>query len=390
MKFASITNRIAGASTDAWEIHHRGQKRLADGEDVIMLSIGEEPDKVASETTVDAAINSLRNGRQHYTPAQGLPELRERIAEYHYRMTGQRADATQCTVHSGAQNALFAISQCLLESGDEVILSEPYYTTYPATFTASGAKAVSLPVKAANGFLPDPAEVLASITPSTRAIVLNSPSNPLGSVYTAEQYQPILAACIEKKIWLVSDEVYAAMVPREQRVSPAGMPGAENVCVTICSLSKSHRMTGWRIGWSVTPPELAKHVTNLSMCMHYGLPPFTMDAAIAALKDEHTPEVIRQSMQERRAVIHDTLATGEQITLHDSGAGMFVLLHVESTGKTAKQFASELLDQQNVSTLPCDGFGPAGKYLIRVGLCVDVDRLDVACKRINKYIQTLN
>jgi len=390
MKFASLTERIAGASADAWEIHNLAHERLRQGEDVIMLSIGEESDQVTSDKIVDAAIHSLTSGRHHYTPAQGLAELREGIANYHQHMTGQRVEASQCTVHTGAQNALYSVAQCVLETGNEVILSEPYYTTYPATFTSSGASAISLPVKAGDGFLPHPQTVINAITPQTRAIVLNSPSNPLGSVYTSEQYTPILRACIDNDIWLISDEVYAGLVAQENRLSPASLGGADKVCITISSLSKSHRMTGWRIGWSVAPQALAVHLTNLSMCMHYGLPAFTMDAAIAALNEHSTTEDIRQSMQVRRAVIHESLQLAESVQIHDSGAGMFVLLQLADTGLTAKEFARELLTQQNVSTLPCDGFGPAGKYLLRVGLCVDEDRLREACNRMNIFMASFN
>ena len=390
MKYASLTRRIAGASTDAWEIHNRARQRISNGEAIILLSIGEESDRQASDSIVDSAVDSLRRGRHHYTEAQGLLRLRESISRYHQQMTGQAVSASQCTVHSGAQNALYSVAQCLLETGDEVILSEPYYTTYPATFCSSGATAVSLPVTAENGFLPDPQTVIDAITPQTRVIVLNSPSNPLGSIYTKAQYLPIVQACIEQDIWLVSDEVYSGLLTEEQRFSPACLPGADKVCITISSLSKSHRMTGWRMGWSVAPVELAQHLTNLSMCMHYGLPPFIMDAAVTALSDVETAEEIRQSMRARRQVIHQHLQVGNRVSIHDSGAGMFVLLDVSASGLTAKAFAAGLLDQHAVSTLPCDGFGPAGKYLLRVGLCVDEAPLTDACNRISAYIASLD
>lgn len=389
MRFASLTNRIAGASTDAWEIHNRATDRVNAGEDIIMLSIGEESDRVTSESVVATAVDALHGGRHHYTPAQGLPALRENIARYHHHMTRQSVQASQCTVHSGAQNALYALAQCLLEPGDEVILSEPYYTTYPATFTSSGASAISLAVTSENDFLPDPQTILNAITPSTRAIVLNSPSNPLGSIYSREQYEPILNACVEQDIWLINDEVYAGLLEPDQRFSPASLPGAEQVCITVSSLSKSHRMTGWRVGWTVAPLELAQHLTNLSLCMHYGLPAFIMDAATTALQDYDTAKEIRSSMRQRRKVLHELLQTGEKVSIYDSGSGMFVLLNVLETGLSAKEFASGLLNKHAVATLPCDGFGPSGKYLLRVGLCVDTGPLTEACKRINQYLTEL-
>lgn len=394
MKFSSLTDRIAVGGTNAWEIHNRAMQRSERGEDIILLSIGQESDEVTGPDIVASACKSLQQGRHHYTQSEGLPALRESIARYHTQMTGQVVSSENCTVHTGAQNALFSVAQCLLEHGDEVIVPEPYYTTYPATFSASGATLLRVPVQAGLDYLPDPADIINAITPNTKVIVLNSPSNPLGAVYTQEQYKPIVEACLAQDIWLVSDEVYSALLEKSRRFSPASIAGADRVCITISSLSKSHRMTGWRIGWAVAPTELTRHLSNLSMCMHYGLAPFIMDAAITALERNDTADVIRQSMQERRGVIKAHLkvdsTSNQPVRLHDSGAGMFVLLNVENTGMTAKEFAAGLLERHAVSTLPCDGFGPSGRYLLRVGLCVESTQLKVACERINTYLDELN
>lgn len=392
-KFSSLTQRLVEDTGDAWEIHNRGLHKKAAGEPVIMLSIGQEEDEVTPAHIVDSAKEALSEGRHHYTPAAGEPLLREAIARHHSLTTRQQVTADQVTVHSGAQNALFAIAQCLLEPGDEVILSEPYYTTYPATFTASGAKAVCLSVNAETGFLPDPANIVASINSRTRAIVLNSPSNPLGTIYTKEIFEPIIQACEKNNIWLVSDEVYSGLLSPERRLSPASIPGASDHVVTVSSLSKSHRMTGWRVGWAVSPEPLATHLAKLSMAMHYGLPPFIMDAAVTAINEyqqgEDTAQLIRAALAERRDILKNALHTGPTVELYDSGYGMFILLDVRETGMTAHDFAAGLLEEQLVSTLPCSGFGPSGKYLLRVGLCVDGKELATAGEKITRYIKAL-
>lgn len=385
MRFSSLTDRIVDPGTEAWAIHYQAQRRHSAGEDIIMLSVGQEGEHLTPAPIIDAAVSSLHAGRHHYSAVEGDAELRQAIADYHEVMTGQRVDADHCTFFSGAQNALFSVAQCLLEPGDEVILSEPYYTTYPATFTASGARAVSVQVSAQNDYRIDPAAVLAAVSPRTRAIVLNSPSNPLGTVYVREQFEPIANYCREHRIWLISDEVYASLVAPEARFSPASLDQDIDYCVTVSSLSKSHRMTGWRCGWAVAPVALTRHLWNLALCMHYGLPGFVMSAALAALRHESIGDEVRQAVQKRRQVLHATLQSRGSSRLIDSGSGMFVLLDVADSGMTAYEFAEALLNRQRVATLPCDGFGTSGRYLLRIGLCVDEQAMAEACRRINQF-----
>ncbi|MBX2885074.1 MAG: pyridoxal phosphate-dependent aminotransferase, partial [Granulosicoccus sp.] len=236
MKFAALTDHIDRDRIDAWAVHNEAQARLEKGEAIIMLSIGQEGNEQTPEEIVNAAITSLQQGRHHYSAVEGNADLRESIARYHARLCGQNVTAAQCTVHTGAQNALFSVALCVLEAGDEVILSEPHYTTYPATLTASGATPIKLQVSKDNDFVLDPETIRDAITPRTKAIVLNSPSNPLGTLYTRDQYEAVLAMCLEHDIWLISDEVYTPIVEPQDRISPASLPGADRVCVTISSL----------------------------------------------------------------------------------------------------------------------------------------------------------
>ena len=227
-----------------------------------MLSVGQETEEFTSAGIVDAAVDSLRAGRHHYTSVNGNLDLRRAVAQRHFELSGRKVGDFNCAIFAGAQNALFAVAQCLLEKGDEVILSEPYYTTYPATFGASGATLVSVPVKFENQFQINPDDILKAITPRTRAIVLNSPNNPVGAVYTREQYAAVVRACVEKEIWLINDDVYQELLSDDERANPLSLPDAERVCITVSSLSKSHRMTGWRLGWVIGPDALMRHLYN--------------------------------------------------------------------------------------------------------------------------------
>ena len=317
--------------------------------------------------------------------------MREAIARRHRERTGQAVSAARCAVFAGAQNALFSVAQCLLESGTEVLIPEPFYTTYPATFSAAGAARVSVAPEPRRGFQLDPDAIAAGITPRTRALVLNSPNNPLGVVYQREALQALVEVCRAREVWLISDEVYAELIPAEDFCSPASLPGADEICVTVSSLSKSHRMTGWRLGWVVGPPALMPHLYNLSMCMSYGLPPFIQDAAVAALDgDTAVTEEISANMRRRRGVVLDALNDCPALRLYSSPGGMFVVLDIAQLGVTARDFAWGLLDQYNVSVLPCEGFGGGGERLLRLSLCVGEAKLRLACERIQAHIDALD
>ncbi len=390
MKFSSLVQRISGESVDSWDVHYDGLARLEAGEDIIVLSVGQETDEYTDDVIVDSAINSLRKGRHHYTQVQGSMDLRLAIAKRHNELTNQGVDVNNCAVFAGAQNALFSAAQCVLEHGDEVILIEPYYTTYPATFTASGATLVSVSVKAENNFELDPDDIIAAITPKTKAIVLNSPNNPMGAIYTIEQFKPLVAACVKNNIWLINDEVYQEILSPKDRASPASLPGADQVCITVSSLSKSHRMTGWRLGWIVGPINLMGNLYNLAMCMAYGLPEFILDAAVTALQSgTATADKVRNNMDSRRKLFNQALADVDGLGVFSAAGGMYVVLDVSALPVTSRQFARELLDHYDVGVLPCDGFGKSVTDLVRVSLCVPNDKLAVACERIITYVSSL-
>lgn len=393
MHFSNLTSRVAPttdqATNDPWEVHSLALERAATGEDIIILSIGQESDEVTPTAVVDAAVDSLKRGRHHYSGVAGTDELRRAIAEYHQQLSGQVVSPDECIVYAGAQNTLFALGQVLLETGDEVVLSEPFYTTYQATFSATGAKAVLVPTLAKQSYRLQAEHILQSITERTRVIVLNSPNNPMGECYDRQTWESILAVCRDKGIWLIHDAVYADIVDADSMYMPQKLAGSEQVLITVGSLSKSHRMSGWRLGWAVGPTRLIEHLANLSMCMHYGLPPFIMDAAVVAIrKSSETPRLIESLIHSRRTQLLTQLSALPDTVVQDSGTGMFILLDVSYFKMNANEFAHGLLKNHAVSVLPCDGFGATGQNLVRVGLCVDNERLDKAGRAIVEYCNT--
>ena len=278
----------------------------------------------------------------------------------------------------------------MLEHGDEVIIPEPYYTTYPATFTSSGASIVSIPTTIEDRFQVNVNAIEDAITDKTRALVLNSPNNPTGAVYEAHRIKAIADLCIKHEIWLICDDVYSELLDPNEGFSAACVPEADELVVTVSSLSKSHRMTGWRLGWAIASKKVTEHFYNLNMCMSYGMIPFVQDAGVAALdSSEKIIPTIRHNFNQRRETLYRHLADIPGLNVIPSSAGMFILFDIRQFGLSGLEFCQGLLNQYNVAILPCDGFGGSGVGMVRVSACDSESRLIEACNRIRTYIEKI-
>ncbi|OLS60201.1 pyridoxal phosphate-dependent aminotransferase [Pseudomonas putida] len=389
MRFSSLTQRIAGDGAAAWEIHYRALAMQAEGKDVLLLSVG-DPDFDTPRPVVDAAVASLRGGHTHYSDIRGKQALRQAIARRHGQRSGQVVGADQVTVLAGAQCALFCVAQCVLEPGDEVIVPEPMYVTYEAVFGACGATIVTVPARAENGFRVDPADVATRITPRTRALALNSPHNPSGASLPRATWDALAELCIAHDLWLISDEVYSELLYQGEHISPASLPGMTERTATLNSLSKSHAMTGWRVGWVVGSRELAGHLENLALCMLYGLPDFIQDAAVVALEAELPElEAMREVYRQRRDLVCDQLSASPGLKVVKPDGGMFVMVDIRATGLSAQAFSSHLLESEGVSVLAGEAFGPSAAGHIRLGLVLEAAKLDDACRRIARCAAAL-
>lgn len=382
MRFSSLTQRIAGDGAAAWEIHYRALAMLEQGRDVLLLSVG-DPDFDTPAPIVQAAIDSLHAGNTHYSDVCGKRSLREAIARRHQQRSGQAVTAEQVTVLAGAQCALFCMAQCVLEPGDEVIVAEPMYVTYEAVFGACGATVVPVPVRPEHGFRVQPEDVAARITPRTRALALNSPHNPSGASLPRSTWEALAELCIAHDLWLISDEVYSELLFEGEHISPGSLPGMAERTATLNSLSKSHAMTGWRVGWVVGSPALAGHLENLALCMLYGSPDFIQDAAVVAL-EQQLPELeaMREAYRQRRDLVCASLADCPGVRALKPDGGMFVMVDIRETGLSAQEFSNRLLDLHGVSVLAGEAFGPSAAGHIRLGLVLGVESLGEACRRI--------
>lgn len=394
-RFADLTARIAGPGADAWDLHYEAVRRIEAGEApadaYLLLSVG-EPDFATPAPVTEAAIAALAAGETRYTEMRGTLALRRRIAARYAARLGHDVDAGQVTVLAGAQSALFGACLVLLDPGDEVIVPDPAYVTYAGTLAAAGARLVSVETRSERGFLPDPAAIAAAIGARTRAILINDPGNPTGATYPEALWREIAAIACAHDLWLVVDEVYQDLAfPRAPApFAPASLPGMAARTVMVNSLSKSHAMTGWRLGWSVGPADFAEHAARLNIVMLYGAPEFVQTAACTALDLGSGPACAMAAEYAARAdAVIVALAPCQVLRTVPPAAGMFVMVDVRATGVSAGDFAQTLFERSGIVVLPGDAFGAAGAGHIRLGLVQPVPVLQRACARIAEVAMAL-
>ncbi|WP_227421750.1 pyridoxal phosphate-dependent aminotransferase [Pacificispira spongiicola] len=382
-------------SGEAWKIHDLAKARAAAGHDVIILSVGEDRTAVTHPALVDVAKHSLDAGKHHYAPTIGSEDLRAAIAKRHFRTTGQTVTPDSCCLFSGAQNALFSVSLALLNPGDEIIVPEPFYATYPGVARAGGANMVTVRTDPEADFVLDPDRLSAAVTDRTRVILINSPNNPTGACYPRDVMEAVADICKKHDLWLISDEVYSDFVYDADHVAPGALPGMAERTVTIGSLSKSYRMSGWRIGWAVSNPELNGILDDLICCMLYGGPSFVQDAALSALAEPPLPGVeedkrdMLEAYHRKRDMVMGMLGDTPGLILRRPSAGMFVMVDIRPTGLSDFEFAFKLLEEEDVSVMTGSAFGPSAVGHLRLGLVAHEDMLAEACRRIDRLARKL-
>lgn len=393
MRFSPFVERIgasdSGAGPEAWALHYQALQDRAAGRDVIVMSVG-DPDFDTPPAVVEAAVEAMRAGRTHYEPVAGVAPLREAIATRFRARTGLETTAENVMVAPGAQCALFCSAICVAGPGDEILAPEPMYVTYEATVRAGGADLVRAPQPAEGGFRPDLDALAARITPATRALLFATPNNPTGVMLAAEEIAGIAELARAHDLWVISDEVYAETGFDRPHLSIAAEPGMAERTITISSLSKSHAMTGWRIGWAIGPTEAIGHFQNLALCMLYGLPGFTQAGGVAALTSAwEAGAEMRDGYLRRRDLFLSGVAGIDGIACAIPEGGMFALLDVRGTGLSGPRFCATLYEATGVSLLAADAFGPSAAGFARVSFALSEAQIIEAAARIRRFAEGL-
>ncbi len=390
MRYSSMVDRVDGLGGALWEAHHRALEMRDVGADVILLTLG-EPDLATPVSVVDAAVSALRSGRTGYAPGSGVPAVRDAIAARYRTTTGRSITAEQVLFLPGTQTALFTSLLALAEQGDDVLVPEPHYTTYPSVIAASGARLVSVPLDAADRFHLRIDALEATITSASRVLLLNSPNNPTGATLSGAELDSIAHVAVANDLWVISDEVYADLAFAGRAPSMFELDHMAERTVVVSSLSKSHAMTGWRCGWAVGSEDCIRRITPLAEAMLFGSQPFLQDAAAFALSTEDGEvAAMRDSYRERVDLIIDHLSHTPGIACIRPEAGMFIMADIGASGLTGTEWAERLLQEMGVAVMPGSSFGPSAANFVRLSVLAAEKTLAEACARIDAYCRTLD
>ena len=358
--------------------------------DVYSMSVG-EPDFDTPQAIKDAAIKALNEGKVRYIASSGLPELKDEIVKK-MAENGVKTTANNVIVTTGAKLALFETITALCGAGDEVIVLAPYWLSYPEMIKASGAKTITVNTKAENNFAPTKEDLENAITPNTKLIIVNSPSNPTGAVYSKETLQMIADLAVEHNIMVLSDEIYEKLIYDEniKHISIASLNDKiADLTITINGFSKAYAMTGWRLGYLVAPTWLAKRISALQSHATSNATTFVQYAAVDALQGKADAEVenMVKTFARRRELLCKLLKDIPQISFIEPQGAFYVMCNIAKTGKAAKDFAQELLEQKLLTVIPCESFG-APEY-VRLSYACSEEHIIEAIKRLKEFCENL-
>ncbi len=363
------------------KISAMAKKLNAAGLDVIDLGVG-EPDFDTPKNICDAAINSIRRGDTHYLPTSGIPELRAAIAEKFYNDNGIEVSPDLVSVVPGAKMAIFAAFQALLDAGDECVLIGPSWVSYEPCVNFAGGRVRWAEVD--DEF--KPLNLADSITPKTKMILVNSPSNPTGAVFGREVLDEIRDIAIDHDLMVLSDEIYEKIIYGQEHISLGSFPGMAERTVTVNGFSKCYAMTGWRLGYLAGPEEVMKWVNRILSHSVSHATTFVQWAGVEALKGpQETIQAMVAEFQARR----DLLVSGlREIGIRCSlpGGAFYVFPDVSEFGG-GDGFAERMLSEAMVAATPGSAFGPGGVGNVRISYAASQERLRQALERIAKMLE---
>ena len=358
-------------------------------EGVISLGVG-EPDFDTPWKIREAAIYSIEQGKTFYTANQGLVELRKEICRYQKRRFGlDYCYDKECIVTVGGSEAIDLAFRAIINPGDEVILLQPSYVAYTPGVALAGGKVVNIELKEDNEFKLTPELLEAAITPKTKAILLNYPSNPTGGFMTREDYEKIVSIIKKHEIIVITDEIYAELSYEQKFCSIAAFDEIKDQVILVSGYSKAYAMTGWRLGYVLANEVLTKAMNKIHQYVIMSAPTGAQYGAIEAMRHcDNDIEEMRKAYMLRRNYIVKAFNDLGLHTFTPQGA-FYVFPCIKSTGMTSDQFCEELLKDQLVACVPGTAFGEAGEGFIRVSYAYSIEQIKEATSRIKKFLDKL-
>jgi aspartate/methionine/tyrosine aminotransferase len=368
----------------ALTVYLRAKELERAGRSIIHLELG-EPDFHPAQPVLAALEKAVRDGKDRYCPMAGLPALKEEIAAYLRRTRNIKVSPESVVIAPGCKLSLFFALMTIVEPGDEVLWPDPGFPGYASITRGFDGVPVPFGLDEKNKLQPDPNEVAAKITPRTKAIVLNSPCNPTGTVYTDAVQRRIAELAVQHDLYVLSDEIYARIIYGQKYNSMLSYPGMAERTLIIDGFSKSFAMTGWRLGYTVAPPELVPHLVMLAINSYTCTAEFTQYAAIEALRDSTgaTPRMVAEFQKRREQFIADLNAVPGFRCIPPEGA-FYAWVNIEETGTTAEEVCRIMLEEAGVAAIPGAAFGDMGKNFVRFSFASSTATLKEAVARIQK------
>ena len=387
IKFA---NRMQNLGTEgAFEVLAKARMLEAQGKNVIHLEIG-EPDFPTPDNIVEAAYGAMHADYTHYTPAGGILEVRQAVADFLNRRFGTDVEPLEVVMVPGSKNVLlFTLLSCV-EPGDEVILPDPGYPVYESLVRFIEAKPVPIRLREERGFRMDLEELASLVTDKTRLLIVNTPQNPTGGVLTREDVEFISRLAIERDLMVLSDEIYSQIVYGDfEHVSLLAQPGMRERTVLLDGMSKAYAMCGWRLGYGVAPRELAARMETLMINTSSCAAAFTQMAAIEAFNAPESDMAVKRMVAEfmrRRDLMVEGLNRIPGFRCARPDGSFYAFPNVEGTGMDERTMADRLLNEAGVAVLPGTAFGEAGKGYIRLAYTQSEEKLVDALERIERFV----
>jgi aspartate/methionine/tyrosine aminotransferase len=371
----------------AFEVLARAKALEAQGRTIVHLEIG-EPDFPTPEHIVEAGCRALRNGATHYTPAPGIPELREVIAQDATRRRGIPFAAEDVVVTPGGKPIMFYSILALVDEGDEVIYPNPGFPIYESMIQFVGGHAIPAQIEEARGFTLDIEKLCAAIGPKTRMLILNSPHNPTGGALSRDDLEQI-AATLQRfpRVMVLSDEIYSRMLYQGEHVSIATLPGMRERTIILDGFSKIYAMTGWRLGYGLFPREMVAPITRLMVNSNSCTAAFTQWAGIEALTGpQDASDAMVAEFHRRRGRIIAGLNEIPGLTCRMPGGAFYAFPNITGTGMTSREIADLLLSEAGVAVLAGTAFGAFGEGYIRLSYANSIEQIELALDRIKHFL----
>ncbi len=362
---------------------------VSEMDNVISLGVG-EPDFDTPWHIRDEGIYALEQGKTFYTSNAGLKELREEICNYQKRKQGiEYNPANEVLVTVGGSEAIDIGLRAMINPGDEVIIPQPAYVSYYPCALLAGAKPVIIDLKSENEFRLTPEELLSAVTPKTKVLILPFPNNPTGAIMEKEDLEKIAKICIEKDIYVMSDEIYGALTYKGKHISIASLDGMKERTILIDGFSKAYAMTGWRLGYACGPADIIKQMTKIHQFAIMCAPTTSQYAAVEALRNgDDDVRLMRGAYNQRRRFLMNAFKEMNLPCFEPYGA-FYVFPCIKEFGMTSEEFATRFLEEERVAVVPGSAFGESGEGFLRISYAYSIDNLKEAMTRLARFVNKL-